>query len=371
MTHTRVVVAMSGGVDSSVAAALLVQQGYEVIGVTMQLWPKELCGTDVPAKSCCSLRDADDARSVAATLGIPFYVLNLQEAFATHVIDYFVDTYAQGLTPNPCTACNDHIKFGSLMKQALALDANAVATGHYARVGFDEVRRRYVLRQGRDLTKDQSYVLFGLTQSQLARAIFPLGEYEKSQVRAIARAWGFVTADKPDSQEICFIRDGDKNGFLRRRLPQHAVPGPIVNTRGDVLGAHAGLLGFTIGQREGLGVASAQRLYVIGMDVEQNRLIVGTREELEQRSLVARDLNWIAIERPDVGWRVQAKIRSRAPKADAVISAVHDEAITVTFDEPQPAIAPGQAVVLYDDNAVLGGGWIASVPAFAEAMTIV
>ena len=369
MTRERVVVAMSGGVDSCVAAALLAQQGHEVIGITMQLWPKEMCGAQVQAKSCCSLRDTDDARAVAARLSIPFYVLNLQEAFATHVIDYFVDTYAQGMTPNPCVACNDHIKFGALMTQAQQLDADFVATGHYARVAFDETRRRHVLRQGRDLSKDQSYVLFGLTQEQLSRTLFPLGDYDKTQVRAIARELGMSTADKPDSQEICFIRDNDKDGFLRRRLPQSAVPGPIVNAQGAVLGTHEGLLGFTIGQREGIGVAAPHRLYVIGMDHEQNRLIVGTRQELEQRSLIARDLNWIAIEQPVVGMAVQAMVRSRAPKAPAVITEVRDDAITLIFDEPQLAIAPGQAVVLYEDDVVLGGGWIAPMPALVEAVS--
>ncbi len=353
----RIVVAMSGGVDSSVAAALLHEQGYEVIGITLQLWGKDVCVSS-GTRLCCSVRDAMDAKAVAKRLGIRHEVLELVEKFRTDVIDYFVDSYQQGLTPNPCIACNDHIKFGGLLDHADALDASFIATGHYARSGYDSARRRQTLSRSADLTKDQSYVLFNLTQAQLSRARFPLGELTKPQVRALARSLGFATAEKPDSQDVCFVRDRNKDGFLRRALQAEDEPGPITDVDGRVLGTHRGLLGYTIGQREGLGIAVGKPLYVVKLDQPNNRLIVGAREDLLSRTLVAERVNWVSIDPPEGPWRVQAKIRSRHEAAAATLTGTSDGRTLVEFEEPQTAIAPGQAVVFYDSELLLGGGWI-------------
>ena len=349
---------MSGGVDSSVAAALLHEQGYEVIGVTLQLWGKDVCVSS-GTRLCCSVRDAMDAKVVAKRLGIRHEVLELVEAFRTHVIDYFVESYREGLTPNPCIACNDHIKFGELLEHADRLETPLVATGHYVRGAFDEARHRVTLRRAADASKDQSYVLFNLTQAQLQRARFPLGELSKPQVREIARSLGFETAEKPDSQDICFVRDRNKNGFLRRELAVGDEPGPITDTHGQLLGMHHGLLGYTIGQREGLGIAAGKPLYVVAINPAANRLIVGSREDLLRSTLVAERVNWVSIEPPQAARRIQAKIRSRHEPADATLMPEPKGAVRVTFDEPQSALTPGQAVVFYDGEYVLGGGWIA------------
>ena len=359
MKRERVVVAMSGGVDSSVAASLLVEAGYEVIGITMQLWPKEWCNLPPTPKSCCSLRDAEDARSVAAELAIPFYVLDLAEEFQRRVIDYFASSYEQGLTPNPCIACNDHIKFGALMQQAELLGAAKVATGHYARVRFDEPTGRHLLQRGLDDAKDQSYVLFGLSQEQLSRSMFPIGELSKARVREIAQARGFRVFDKPDSQDICFLRGGDKQAFLTQRArPQR--PGPILDTAGRVLGQHGGTLGFTVGQRQGLGIAAGHPLYVLDVDAERNCLIVGTKEELIQRSCHLERVNWMTAP-PAVGSSLDAAVRIRAhhPLTPATIEVTGERTARLYFHESQSAVTPGQAAVLYDAETVLGGGWIA------------
>ena len=349
---------MSGGVDSSVAAALLHEQGYEVIGVTLQLWGKDVCVSS-GTRLCCSVRDAMDAKAAAKRLGVRHEVLELVEAFRTNVIDYFVDSYRQGLTPNPCIACNDHIKFGSLLEHADALEAPLVATGHYARAGFDITRSRHILRRSADHAKDQSYVLFNLTQAQLSRSRFPLGELSKPQVREMARSLGFETAEKPDSQDICFVRDRNKDGFLRRELRVEDEPGPITDAGGRVLGTHRGLLGYTIGQREGLGLAVGKPLYVVALDQPNNRLIVGSREELLGRVLIAERVNWVSIEPPASPLRAQVRIRSRHEAAAATIAPETDDLVRVTFDESQSAITPGQAAVFYDGDLLLGGGWIA------------
>ena len=354
----RIIVAMSGGVDSSVAAALLAQSGYDVLGVTLQLWGKDVCVT-AGTRLCCSVRDALDAKAVAKRLGIEHHTLELVEEFKAQVVDYFVDSYAEGLTPNPCIACNNFIKFGALMDQADALGAEGVATGHYARREQDAVTGRQVLRRALDPSKDQSYVLFGLTQTQLSRIQFPLGKLSKPTVRQMAADLGFITAAKPDSQDLCFVRDGKTSGFLRDRLPQVAEPGPIVDTHGTMLGQHQGLLGYTIGQREGLGLSVGRPLYVVTMDRTQNRLVVGDRRDLLEPECRVTEVNWVSIARPDGPIRASVKIRSQHQAAPATVTPQDPDTVTVVFDEPQTAITPGQAAVFYDGDLVLGGGWIA------------
>ena len=354
----RAVVAMSGGVDSSVAAALLAEQGYDVTGITLQLWGKDVCVSS-GTRLCCSVRDAMDAKAVAARLGIRHQVLELVEEFRANVIDYFVDSYQEGLTPNPCIACNDHIKFGALTRTAEELGASFVATGHYARVAYDDARGRHVLRRAADASKDQSYVLFNLTQTQLSRSRFPLGELSKVEVRAIAHRLELAIAEKPDSQDICFVRDRDKNGFLRRELGAAEETGPIIDTEGQVLGTHHGLLGYTIGQREGLGLAVGRPLYVVAIDRPNNRLVVGSRQDLLREALTAERVNWVSIEAPAEPVRAQVKIRSRHEPAEATLTPQPEGRVRVAFEEPQSAVTPGQAAVFYDGDVVLGGGWIA------------
>ena len=354
----RIVVAMSGGVDSSVAAALLCEQGFEVVGVTLQLWGKDVCVSS-GTRLCCSVRDALDAKAVTKRLGIRHETLELVDDFRDHVIDYFVDSYREGLTPNPCIACNTHIKFGTLMERAETFGASRIATGHYARAGYDEVTARYTLQRAVAETKDHAHVLFELTQPQLGRVVFPLGELTKVRVRELARSLGFETAEKPDSQDVCFVRDRNKNGFLRRELQVIETPGPITNRSGQVLGTHQGLLGYTIGQREGLGLSIGTPLYVLALDQSHNRLVVGSRDELLQGTLIAERMNWVSSPPLTASVRATAKIRSRHEGALASVIPLTDNQVRVEFDEPQPAITPGQAVVLYDGDVVLGGGWIA------------
>ncbi len=355
----RILVAMSGGVDSSVAAALLHEQGYDVQGVTLQLWGKDVC-VDTGSRLCCSVRDAMDAKAVAKRLGIRHEGLELVETFRASVIDYFVDSYRQGLTPNPCIACNDHIKFGSLLEHAEALGADLIATGHYARSAYDVGRARQCLRRAADPSKDQSYVLFNLTQGQLSRARFPIGELTKAQVRQLAASLGLATAEKPDSQDVCFVRDGKKDGFLRRELGADEAPGPITDREGRVLGTHRGLLGYTIGQREGIGLALGRPVYVVAMDRPNNRLIVGSREDLLSRQAAVERVNWVSMAAPEAPLRATVKIRSRHEGAAATVEPLAGGRATVTFDDAQPAVTPGQAAVFYDGELVLGGGWISA-----------
>jgi tRNA-specific 2-thiouridylase len=351
----RVVLAMSGGVDSSVAAVLLKRQGYDVVGMFMRTGVHD-GGDDTPThkKGCCSAVDAGDARRVADRLDIPFYALDFEADF-DRVIDYFADEYLRGRTPNPCVVCNTWLKFGKLWSFGKQLDADFIATGHYARVATDGGEPR--LLTAADPDKDQSYVLFGLRRSLLPRLLFPIGGYRKEEVRSLAREFGLAVADKPDSVEICFVPDGDHAGLIRRRRPDLATAGVIRDTSGKVLGEHDGYERFTIGQRKGLGVATGSRRFVLDIIPETREVVVGDREGLLAGGLVASDVNWL-IDRPTGALVCQAKIRYRHTPTAATVTATADGGATVTFAEPQTAVTPGQAVVFYDGERVLGGGWI-------------
>ncbi len=350
----RVVVAMSGGVDSSVAAALMKQQGYDVIGVTMTLAPNE-GSTAHKGRGCCSVWDVTDAEKVAWKLDIPHYVFNLRQQFEQHVINDFVSEYEKGRTPNPCRRCNQHIKFDALLEHAEALDAEAVVTGHYARIEHDVELNRYKLLRGHDLAKDQSYVLASLTQAQLSKIRFPLGSHSKPDIRQIAVDLELGVAHKKESMDLCFIPDGDTAGFLTSRL-QTQKPGPIKDADGSVIGEHGGLGLYTIGQRKGLGIATGKPRYVLELQVAQNTLVVGNYDELDKSGMKVEELNWIASEFP-----TQAEIQYRSTHRGCpgrLEGRLTDEEITVRFDEPQKAINPGQAAVFYHGDEVLGGGTI-------------
>ena len=351
----RIVAAMSGGVDSSVAAALLAEEGHDVVGLSMQLYDQQ--EGDVRFGSCCTLDDLHDARRVASVLGIPHYIVNFEEQFETQVVSRFVSDYAAARTPIPCVRCNSDLKFTTLLTRARGLDAPSVATGHYARVGRTS-EGQFVLKRGVDRAKDQSYFLFTLTQDQLASARFPLGALSKPEVRAYAEARQLPVAGKPDSHEICFVPDGDYASFVERRAPESAQPGCIEDTDGQTVGHHDGVHRFTVGQRKGLGVSGPVPLYVVALDARSRTVTVGPRQSLEQSTLTASEVNWIAGQPPTGPQRVAAQIRHRHPEAGAVAHPLEGNRARVEFDEPQPAIAPGQAVVLYDGEQVLGGGWI-------------
>jgi tRNA-specific 2-thiouridylase len=335
----RVVVAMSGGVDSSVAAALMAEAGHEVIGLSMQLYDQRATQDGAPAfGSCCSLDDLHDARRVAHHLGFPHYIVNFEREFQATVVDNFVREYSAGRTPIPCVHCNADLKFSTLAERAAGLDAAAVATGHYARVVFDEDLRRYRLLRGLDNDKDQSYFLFTLTQDQLAHALFPVGHLTKPEVRAHAERLGLSVADKPDSHEICFVPDGNTAKFVARHATQVPGSGEIVDSTGRVLGEHGGVHNFTVGQRKGLGISTRAPMYVLKLQPVDQRVVVGPKEDLGSRELTASRVNWISGHAP-------------------VIS-TGDAAAHLTFDDPQVAISPGQAVVFYNGDDVVGGGWI-------------
>jgi tRNA-specific 2-thiouridylase len=346
---------MSGGVDSSVAAALLAQAGHEVIGLSMQLYDQR--GGDVRFGTCCTIDDLHDARRVAALLGIPHYIVNFEREFTEHVVSDFVKEYAAGRTPIPCVHCNGDLKFATLAARAAGFGAELVATGHYARVEREGTSGRYRLKRGLDEGKDQSYFLFTLTQEQLAHALFPIGGLDKGEVRARARELGLPVADKPDSHEICFVPDGDHAGFLERHGGRTEA-GPIRDLDGCVVGAHAGVHRFTVGQRKGLGLSSAVPLYVVGIDAAAGTVTVGPRAALERRTLTASRVNWIEGAPPPGAIRVTARIRHRHPEALATAVARAGSRVSLTFDQPQSAVAPGQALVMYDGEVVLGGGWI-------------
>jgi len=369
MPAKTIAVAMSGGVDSSTVAAMLRAEGHQVIGLTMQLWnQRRLAGhpgmPEAVQGRCCSLDDVYDARRVAETLGIPYYVVNHEERFEREVVRPFVEEYLSGRTPIPCSLCNNHLKFDQLLIVAQQIGADALATGHYARVEFNEPRGRWLLKRASDSSKDQTYFLFGLTQEQLSRTLFPLGEMTKPQVRDLARHHGLALAEKPDSQEICFVPGGDYKKFLDAYLADQgeALPdtaGELVTSSGEVIGEHGGIHNFTVGQRKGLGVATGSPLYVIQLKGDARQVIVGKQEELYSRTLRAHRVNLIAMDDLHQPMRVAVKIRHRHEAAPATLQKSGQDEVLVTFDEPQRAITPGQAAVFYDGDIVVGGGWIA------------
>jgi tRNA-uridine 2-sulfurtransferase len=365
----RVVVAMSGGVDSSVAAALLVERGYEVIGMMMRLWSEPGCDGETPANRCCTPQQMADARRIADQLKIPFYVVDVQDHFRQTIVQFFLDEHTLGRTPNPCIECNRQIRFTYLLNQALALEANYLATGHYARV--EKTAIGYLLRQGIDNHKDQSYVLHMLTQAHLAHVLFPVGDYTKDEVRDLARRFNLPVASKGDSQDLCFLGDGDYRRFLRQYSEQAGRPGQILTEAGTVLGEHEGLPFYTIGQRKGLGIAAPEPLYVLRKDVKRNALVVGPRESLGQMRLQVREVSWIAGSPPDTTIRAAVKIRYKARPMAAQVTAVSATEVLIEFDEPVSGATPGQGAIFYDGDICLGGGLIGDRDGSGKTVTTV
>ena len=353
----RIAVALSGGVDSSTVAALLVQQGHNVSGVMMRLWATHYAGK-WPENRCCSPAAVADARRVCALLGIPFHLVNLEGEFKARVVDYFCDSYTLGRTPNPCLACNRHIKFKALLHVAFDLGAEYLATGHYARVQWGN--GNYQLLKGIDERKDQSYVLYMLGQAELPHLLFPLGQYTKRQVRAMAAEYNLPTADKAESQDACFVSDGDYRAFVAQQRPETIRPGPILDLQGQFLGEHRGVAFYTVGQRQGMGIAAPHALYVLEIDSARNALIVGPRAALFRSELLAEEVSFVTGSAPPQPVSVTAKIRYKAKEAPATLIPLPGQVAKVVFADPQPAIAPGQGVVFYQGDNVLGGGVIAS-----------
>ncbi|MDE1176202.1 MAG: tRNA 2-thiouridine(34) synthase MnmA [Edaphobacter sp.] len=369
-TNSTIAVAMSGGVDSSAVAAMLRAEGHPVVGLTLQLWnQRRLAGHEGMPEAvqgrCCSIDDVYDARAVAEQIGIPYYVVNQQERFEADVVRPFVDEYLAGRTPIPCTLCNNHLKFDQLLLTARQIGAERIATGHYARNRYDEARKRWILSRPEDKSKDQTYFLFGLTQEQLSRTLFPLGEMVKPQVRQRAADAGLALAQKPDSQEICFIPNGDYSAFLKAYLDEQGeempdLSGDLVTPAGEVIGHHQGIHSFTVGQRKGIGISAPNPLYVLAIHPDSHQVTVGADEGLMSRDLTANRLNWISIAGLGEGeeLRVTAKIRHRHTPAAATLTGTGGDLVHAQFDEPQRAITPGQSAVFYQDDEVVGGGWI-------------
>lgn len=349
----KVLIAMSGGVDSSLAAKLMVDQGYDCIGCTMKLYHNEDIGIE-RSRTCCTLDDVEDARSVAYKLGMPFYVFNFTDAFQNTVIRKFIESYQKGITPNPCIDCNRYMKFDKLFERAKILECDYIVTGHYARIEAND--GKFILKKAADETKDQSYVLYSMTQEQLAHTLFPLGKFRKTEVRAIAEQNGFVNADKPDSQDICFVPDGDYAHVIELQTGNKSVSGNFIDKQGNVIGKHKGVINYTIGQRKGLGISSPEPLYVCEINAENNTVTLGRDKDLYQTEAYAEDVNWISGNAPGSEIKCKVKIRYRQTEQDAVVKPINETAVRIIFEQPQRAMTPGQAAVIYDGDTVLGGG---------------
>lgn len=359
MDKRKVVIGMSGGVDSSVAAYLLKEQGYDVIGVTMQIWEEKDPNRKEREGGCCSLSAVDDARMVANKLDIPHYVMNFKDIFKKKVVDYFIDEYGVGRTPNPCIACNRYIKFEELLRRANMLGAYYVSTGHYAKIIYNEKNGRYLLKKSETVGKDQTYALYNMTQEQLKHTLMPLSNFDtKEEVRDIAKKLDLIVADKPDSQEICFVEDNNYGKFIEEKATYDIRPGNFVDTKGNVVGKHKGITNYTIGQRKGLGLALGKPVYVVDIDPKKNIVVVGDNDEVFQKKLIANDINLISIEKLTEPIKIKGKIRYNFTEQPATVYPINDNEVEVVFDKPVRAVTPGQSVVFYDNDILVGGGTI-------------